>query len=134
MGPMVKCRLRPFGTNAVEMLEPNRYECGIACLVFGYGTPASDLGIEPEKHLAVWPPITMPFNVLQTILQTSSGAGRACVLMRVKLLAAEVFHMEDGIYLIHCRWVDPDNRGAPLHEWDWDSNFEHCKHMPRASA
>ena len=134
LGPLVKSRLRPHGTNAVEMLEPNKYECGIACLVFGYGTPASELGIDLVEHKAVWPPITMKFSLLQTVLQTSAGAGRACVLYRVELLAAEVFRMEAGIFLIHCRWLHPENRGAPLREWDWDSNYEHCTHMPRAPA
>ena len=128
---LVANRLRPFGTNAVEMLEPNTYECGIASLVFGYGTPADILGIDLEKHRGVWPPVTQTFAFLQTVLQSSSGAGRACVLMRVALRAADVFLMEAGIYLIHCRWVQPDNRGAPLAEWDWDSNYEHCKFKPR---
>ena len=52
------------------------------------------------------------------------------MLMRVALRAADVFLMEAGIYLIQCRWVQPDNRGAPLAEWDWDSNYEHCKFTP----
>ena len=130
MGVLVANRLRPFGTNAVEMLEPNTYECGIASLIFGYGTPADILGIDLEKHLGVWPPVTQTFAFLQTVLKSSSGAGRACVLMRVALLTADVFRMEAGIYLIHCRWVQPDNRGASFAEWDWDSNYEHCKFTP----
>lgn len=49
---LVANRLRPFGTNAVEMLEPNTYECGIASLVFGYGTPADILHTPCLLHSA----------------------------------------------------------------------------------
>lgn len=42
--------LIPYGTNKVEFLEANKYECGISCLVFGYGMDPELMGMDVDAH------------------------------------------------------------------------------------
>lgn len=126
--PISNGSLLPYGTNNIVMLSPNKYECGIACLVTGFGMSLEQLGIDPDEHLSVWPPVTYTFRRLNQILAESTGAGRAVLLKSCDLMTAgEAFLQTSGIYMIHCRWIHPDNREASATEFDWDSNYEHCE-------
>ena len=54
-----------YATDEVALLPPNTYECGIACIVFGFGMMPEQLGINIEDHLGVWPPelVCIPSNL-----------------------------------------------------------------------
>ena len=119
-------RLIPYGTNDTVLVEPNRYECGMSSVVFGFGMSPHQLGVDIEQYVGVWPPVKQLFKQLNHVLAYSTGGGRACRLKVTDLSAAECFSRTDGTWLIHCRWAHSDNRDEDLKNWDWDSNYEHC--------
>ena len=80
-------RLVEYATNAVEFVEPNKFECGFSCLVFGFGMSPEMLGVDPSAYVGVWPPIRQRYQDLQKILSSSTGAGRACCLVHTNLQA-----------------------------------------------
>jgi hypothetical protein len=117
-----------YQTREVVRLEPHKYECGISMLCWGYGMSAELLGIKVEDFPACWPPNRVRFSTLNNILQQSTGAGRALELQTTDLSVKEAFTEDAGCIIgMHCRFVNVDNRGAPLDEWDFDSNYEHCE-------
>ena len=73
--------ITPYQVSVPWLLEPNKYECGIACVVFGYAMSAELLGLdlEPHKCAATETPPSYPMGPLP---QPSPPPPACCLLLQ----------------------------------------------------
>ena len=116
-----------YSTASPIFVEPNKYECGIASLIFALGTPPEQLGIDLEKYCLKYLPINycLRFSDLNNILASCTHhGGGAVVLKSTNLDHVQTFLKTEGIYIIHCMYIDIEDRDLQLHERNDDS--PHC--------
>ena len=96
--------ITPYQVSVPWLLEPNKYECGISCLVFGLGTDPNKLGLDVEQWVIANLPrkFKLRFSELNTILENCSGGGKAIMLKERHGLNILLLLQEQEVCVLTC--------------------------------